>query len=142
MLKKKRKRKINLGVEMEELSLYAELIEATSNANKAFIKSEIALNDGNVEDCQKYSKEGQVLMNALINDTFLEIEELGNNEGAVNDYDYPNNFELIKSLNEILVCVGTILASIDDENILKIAMPKLFKAMNTSKEIYKALFEN
>ena len=32
---------------MENLALYAELLEASSNANKAFIKSEMALNDGN-----------------------------------------------------------------------------------------------
>ncbi len=127
---------------MEELSIYAELIEATSNANKSFIKSEMALNDGNVEDCQKFSRDGQVLMNALIRDTFLEIDELGENDGSVNDYDYPNNFELIKSLNEIIVCVGSILASLDDENVLKIIMPKLYRAINTSKEIYLSLFEN
>ncbi len=127
---------------MEELSLYAELIEAVSNANKAFIKSEMALNDGDIEKCQKLSKEGQVLMKALINDTFLEIDEIGDNDGSINDYDYPNNFELIKSLNEIIVCVGTILASLEDENVLKIALPKLFKAINTTKEIYLSLFEN
>ncbi len=127
---------------MENLSLYAELIEATSNANKAFIKSEMALNDGNVEDCQKYSRDGQVLVKAMIRDTFVEIDELGENDGSTNDYDYPNNFELIKSLNEILVCVGSLLASIDDENVVKIVMPKLFKAINTTIEIYNALFEN
>ncbi len=127
---------------MEDLSLYAELIEATSNANKAFIKSDMALNDGNVEESQKYSKEGQVLMRALIRDTFLEIDELGENNGSVNDYDYPRIQELIISLNDILVCVGTIIASIDDENVLKIIMPQLYKAINTSKEIYMALFEN
>ena len=77
---------------MENLALYAELLEASSNANKAFIKSEMALNDGNVEDCQKFSKEGQVLVRALMKDTFIEIEELGENDGATNDYDYPNNF--------------------------------------------------
>jgi len=124
---------------MENLALYAELLEASSNANKAFIKSEMALNDGNVEDCQKFSKEGQVLVRALMKDTFIEIEE---NDGSTNDYDYPNNFELIKSLNEIAVNVGSLIASIDDENVTKICLPSLFKAINTTKEIYSALFEN
>ncbi|MCI8555412.1 MAG: hypothetical protein HFI85_02435 [Clostridia bacterium] len=127
---------------MENLALYAELLEASSNANKAFIKSEMALNDGNVEDCQKFSKEGQVLVRALMKDTFIEIEELGENDGSTNDYDYPNNFELIKSLNEIAVNVGSLIASIDDENVTKICLPSLFKAINTTKEIYSALFEN
>ena len=127
---------------MENLSLYAELLEASSNANKAFIKSEMALNDGDVEACQKFSKEGQVLVRALIRDTFKEVDELGTNDGSTNDYDYPNNFELIKSLNEIAVCVGALLAAVEDENVTKIVMPKLFRAVNTTKEIFNSLFEN
>lgn len=128
---------------MENLDLLAELLEASAHACNCFIKGEIALNDGNVEDCQKANKEGQVLVNALIKDTFWEIEEeFGENNGQTNDYDYPNNLELIKSLNEITMQVGSLLASIDDENIKKIVIPQLYKSINTSKEIYLALFEN
>lgn len=127
---------------MENLSLYAELLEAASNANSAFIKSEMAINDGNVEDSQKYSKDGQVLIRALIKDTFNEIDELGENKGDINDYDYPNNFELIKSLNDISIAVGALLAAQEDENIINIILPSLFKAANTTKEIFISLFEN
>ena len=126
---------------MENLSIITELLEASSHACNCFIKGEIALNDGNVEDCQKFNKEGQVLVNALIKDTFLEIEEeFGANDGQTNDYDYPNNLELIKALNEISMQVGALLSA--DENIKKIVVPQLYKAINTSKEIYLALFEN
>ncbi len=127
---------------MKNLPLYAELLEASSNANRAFIKSEMALNDGNLEDCQKFSREGQVLVRALIKDTFIEVDELGENNGENNDYDYPNNFELIKSLNDISVAVGACLAAQEDESVIKIVMPSLFKAINTTKEIFLALFEN
>ncbi len=127
---------------MENLSLYAELLEATTNANSAFIKSEMALNDGEVDNCQKFSKEGQILIRALIKDTFNEIYELGTNEGKTNDYDYPNNFELIKSLNDIAIAVGSLLASGDDKNVAKILLQKLYMAINTTKEIFNALFEN
>lgn len=128
---------------MENLSILAELLEASAHACNCFIKGEIALNDGNVENCQKTNKEGQVLINALIKDTFIEIEEeFGENEGQTNDYDYPNNLELIKSLNEITMYVGALLASLDDDNIKKIVVPQLYKAINTTKEIYLALFEN
>lgn len=128
---------------MENLDLLAELLEASAHACNCFIKGEMALNDGNVEDCQKYNKEGQVLVNALIKDTFLEIEEeFGENNGQTNDYDYPNNLELIKALNEITMQVGALLAAMEDENIKKIVVPALYKAINTSKEIYMALFEN
>ncbi len=127
---------------MKNLLLYAELLEASSNANRAFIKSEMALNDGNLEDCQKFSREGQVLVRALIKDTFIEVDELGENNGENNDYDYPNNFELIKSLNDISVAVGACLAAKEDDSVIKIVMPSLFKAINTTKEIFLALFEN
>ncbi len=127
---------------MKNLLLYAELLEASSNANRAFIKSEMALNDGNLEDCQKFSREGQVLVRALIKDTFIEVDELGENNGENNDYDFPNNFELIKSLNDISVAVGACLAAQEDDSVIKIVMPSLFKAINTTKEIFLALFEN
>ena len=126
---------------MEYNSILFELLEASSHACNCFIKGEIALNDGNVEDCQKENKEGQVLLNALIKDTFLEVEEeFGENNNQTNDYDYPNNLELIKALNEITMQVGSLLSA--DENIKKIVIPQLFKAINTTKEIYLALFEN
>ena len=125
------------------LDVIAELIEATSNAENYFIKSEMALNDGDVEACQKHSKEGQNLVKTLKNDTFLEIEEeFGENHEDVNDYDYPNNMELIKSLNEIVMSAGSLLSARDDESIQKIVVKGLYKAINTTKEIFEALFEN
>ena len=127
---------------MKNISLLAELLETSANACRAFIKSEIALNDGDLESCQKFSKDGQILVSALINDTFKEINELGNNDGEKNDYDYPYNFELIKSLNEISVCVGEYMSANEDESLLRIVMPNLFRAVNTTKEIVLALFEN
>lgn len=125
------------------LDVLAELIETSAHAANCFIKSEMALNDGDVEACQKYSNEGQTLVKTLKNDTFLETEEeLGQNNEDVNDYDYPNNMELIKALNEVVMSAGSILAARDDENILKIVTKTLYKAINTSKEIYSQLFEN
>ena len=125
------------------LDLLAELIETTSNAENAFIKSEMALNDGDVEGCQKFSKDGQSLVKTLKNDTFLEIEEeFGENKEDVNDYDYPNVMELIKALNEILMSSGSLLSSREDENIQKIVVKGLYKAINTAKEIFQQLFEN
>lgn len=126
---------------MENISILAELVETSAHACNCFIKGEIALNDGNVEDCQKANKEGQVLVTALIKDTFLEVEEIfGENAGETNDYDYPNILELIKSLNEVTMAVGSLFSA--DESIKKIVVSQLYRAINTSKEIYLALFEN
>lgn len=125
---------------MDEL---IELLEASSNACNNFIKSEMALNDGDVEGGQKFSKVGQALVRALINDTFKEIEEeIGDNDGLTNDYNYPNNFELLRSLNEITMHVGSLLSAEDDEKIKKIVEKQLVHTINTVKEIFLALYEN
>ena len=127
---------------MEKQELIAELLETTANACNCFIKSEIALNDGDIENSQKYSKNGQILMKALINDVFVEVEEeLGDNVGETNEYDYPNNMELIKSLNEIAMYLGSYMTA-EDAMIKNIAIKNLFKAINTAKEIYSSLYEN
>ena len=114
------------------------LLETSANACNFFIKSEMALNDGDIASSQKYSKNGQVLMKALVDDVFFEVEEeLGDNLGEVNEY----NMELIKSLNEIAMALGSYMTS-TDVTIKNIAVKKLYKAMNTSKEIYLALYQN
>ena len=122
--------------------LLSELLETSANACDAFIKSEIALNDGDLTTSQKFSKNGQTLMKALILDTFIEVEEaLGENLQETFDYDYANVLELIRSLNEISMYVGAYIEA-EEEIIKNIAIKNLFKAINTSKEIYLALFEN
>lgn len=127
---------------MEKQELIAELLETTANACNCFIKAEKKINDGDIAGSQSDTKKGQALMKALISDTFLEAEEeLGENNGETNDYDYPNNMELIKSLNEICMHLGSFMSS--NEDIVKnIALKNLFKAINTAKEIYSSLYEN
>lgn len=120
-----------------------ELLEGVSAANSAFIKSEISLNDGDIEGSQKYSKEGQTLVKSMIKDTFQEVkEEFELDEEECNDYDYPNNLELIKALNDIAMNSALYLSSKDDENISKIFKKKILQAINTAKEIFISLYEN
>ena len=120
-----------------------ELLEGVSSANNAFIKSEIALNNGEVEDSQKYSKEGQILLKSMINDTFDEVvEELEIQSNETLEYDYPCTLELIRALNTILMNVSMYLSSSDDENITEILSNKIITAINTAKEIFVSLYEN
>lgn len=120
-----------------------ELLEGVSAANSAFIRSEIALNDGDIEASQKYSKEGQTLVKSMIKDTFQEVkEEFELDEEECNDYDYPNNLELIKALNDIAMNSALYLSSKDDENVSKIFKKKILQAINTAKEIFISLYEN
>ena len=122
--------------------LLSELLETSANACDAFIKSEMALNDGDLVTSQKFSKNGQTLMKALILDTFNEVEEaIGENIQETFDIDLPNTMELIRALNQISMYLGSYIGA--EEDVVKnIAIKNLFKAINTSKEIYLALFEN
>ena len=127
---------------MKNLSLLSELLESASTSCKFFIKSEIALNDGEIEICQKFSKEGQQLLKTLISDTFIEFREFyGLDVQECLDYDYPNNMELIKSLTILSKFIGGLIGS-DDEKIEIMYAKKVIKAINTVKEIYIALYEN
>ena len=127
---------------MANLDIIAELLETTANACDSFIKCEMMVNDGEIQESQKYSKNGEILMKALIKDCFKEIEEvIGENIQETNDYDYPNNMELIKALNQISMYLGSYLSASEDL-VKNIAIKNLFKAINTAKEIYEALYEN
>ena len=127
---------------MANLDIIAELLETTANACDSFIKCEMMVNDGEIQESQKYSKNGQILMKALIKDCFKEIEEvIGENIQETNDYDYPNNMELIKALNQISMYLGSYLSA-SEVLVKNIAIKNLFKAINTAKEIYEALYEN
>ena len=81
-------------------------------------------------------------MKALILDTFNEVEEaIGENIQETFDIDLPNTMELIRALNQISMYLGSYIGA--EEDVVKnIATKNLFKAINTSKEIYLALFEN
>ena len=127
---------------MLNFELLSELLETSATACENFLKSEIALNDGDVELCQKYSKDGQQLVKTLIKDTFKEFrDEFNCNIEDVQDYDYPNNMELVVALNSISKNIGALLSS-DDDKIKNLIIEKLCKSINAVIEIYLALFEN
>ena len=127
---------------MLNFELLSELLETCATACENFLKSEIALNDGDVELCQKYSKDGQQLVKTLIKDTFKEFrDEFNCKIDDVQDYDYPNNMELIVALNSISKNIGALLSS-DDDKIKNLIIEKLCKSINTVIEIYLTLFEN
>ena len=127
---------------MLNFELLSELLETSATACENFLKSEIALNDGDVELCQKYSKDGQQLVKTLIKDTFKEFrDEFNCNIEDVQDYDYPNNMELVVALNKNNKNIGALLSS-DDDKIKNLIIEKLCKSINTVIEIYLTLFEN
>lgn len=127
---------------MKNLGLISELLQTSASACENFIKSQIALEDGDVQTCQNASQKGQQLIKTLIKDTFEEFEEeFKSSSSDCLDYDYPNNMELIKALNSLSVNVGGLLGA-EDEKIADMFAKKVQMSLNTIKEIYLALFEN
>lgn len=130
---------------MEEIKLLAEIIEQCGQAGKYLSASEIAMNDGDIAECQKQSKKAQELLKTMVRDVFKEFEdEYGDIGFKTNDYDYPNNMELIKALNELVynlgVLVGLIIEKMDNIKANVINQTKV--GIATVNEIYLALYEN
>lgn len=127
---------------MKNLALISELLQTSASACDNFIKSQIALEDGDVQVCQNASQKGVQLIKAMIKDSFEEFEEeFDAKTSECLDYDYPNNMELIKALNSLSVNVGGLLGS-EDDKIADMFAKKIQISINTIKEIYLALFEN
>ena len=127
---------------MKNLALISELLQTSASACDNFIKSQIALEDGDVQACQNASQKGVQLIKAMIKDSFEEFEEeFDAKTSECLDYDYPNNMELIKALNSLSVNVGGLLGS-EDDKIADMFAKKIQISINTIKEIYLALFEN
>lgn len=127
---------------MKNLALISELLQTSASACDNFIKSQIALEDGDVQVCQNASQKGVQLIKAMIKDSFEEFEEeYKTSISDCLDYDYPNNMELIKALNSLSVNVGGLLGS-EDDKIADMFAKKIQISINTIKEIYLALFEN
>lgn len=132
---------------MEELlEVLYEMVEHTGYVSKLLVSSEIAMNDGEIAECQKYTKEAQTLLGTMIGDVFVEFAEACEVENdEVNDYDIPTSLELVKQLNDIQYNIGVLLGLIADEQneqILKTCEIKIKKATNTIIEIYNSIYNN
>ena len=129
-----------------EIKILYELLQNTSFILKNLVNSEIAMNDGEIADCQKFNKEAQTLLSASIKDTFEEFVEMAGTEtDEVNDYDIPNNFELIRQLNQVQCDLAITFDLINDnlsDEIIKSNLKKIVVNLNTIKEIYEAIYLN
>ena len=129
-----------------EIKILYELLQNTSFILKNLVNSEIAMNDGEIADCQKFNKESQTLLSASIKDTFEEFVEMAGTEtDEVNDYDIPNNFELIRQLNQVQCDLAITFDLINDnlsDEIIKSNLKKIVVNLNTIKEIYEAIYLN
>jgi len=133
-------------MENEKENIILELLQNTAYVGKLLSISEIAINDGDIESCQKNTKEAQALLSTLKNDSFKEFEECFELENSeTNDYDLPNTLELIKQLFLLEYDLGILLGLLKDEdlkNLLAKRENQVIKDINTINEIHNAIFEN
>ena len=130
---------------MEKIKLLAEIIEQAGHSAKSLTLSEIAMNDGDIAECQKQSKHAQELLATMVRDVFEEFEqEYGELGDQTNDYDYPNNLELVKALNDLTYNLGILIGLMLENmnNLLVGVVNKTKVSIATVKEIYLALYEN
>ena len=62
----------------KEILTLLELASSASHTAKLLIKSEMALNDGEVDTCQKLTSEAAATMGVLVKDMFEETIEMFN----------------------------------------------------------------
>lgn len=125
-----------------EQKTYIELIENLAECSKLLLKSQIAIDDGDIAQSQKLFLNVKDIMSTLVKDTFVEVYEMCGNNNEKVDYD-------ISSLNLAqLMCDGVKLAttlldiSLDgNTNPAKTALcEKLVSTLNSITELYEQLF--
>ena len=127
-----------------KLSKLGELIEHTNEVAKLLIASEVALNDGEIEVCQKNSAKAVDMLKTITQDVFVEIEEelSINNDNFTSDLD-PNALNLAYALCDVAYNAGVIvnmLVENEADKVLDIAKTKLIHAINDAKSLYTTLY--
>ena len=131
----------------EKCDTLNELLQTSAHACKLLLSSEIAINNGEIAECQKYTKEAQDLVGFLTKDTFLEYEEKFETTNVldISSYELPSTLELAKALTNLQYNIG-ILLSFNDETqagtLEKTTINQIQKDINTVKKLYNELYNN
>lgn len=123
-----------------------ELLQNATSVNKSLISSEIAMNDGDIKNCQKYTKECVQLLTTMVGDVFEEFEEQFKiSEKGTNAYEIPTNLELARQTALLSFDISMLLSmSIEKVGISLLTSTEnaIAKDINTIKEIYNAIYAN
>lgn len=123
-----------------------ELIQNLGYISKLILMSELAMNDGELQMSQKYTKELQSMLKTSINDVFEEFFELVRNKNnEINDYDLPSTLELAKQISNFQFDAGVMLLLLNDnynDKVFNISESKLIKDLNSIKQIYQEIYGN
>lgn len=132
-------------MENTKIKLLYEIIEHSSMLNNMLVSAEIAMNDGNLLDTQKYTKNAQNFLKTMTQDTlkeFFQVFEIDSNE--TNSFDVPSNLEISKSISSLNYNISVLLGLIlDNQNgLIDNCLNKIAKDINTIVSLYNCLYAN
>lgn len=121
-----------------------ELTEGANECSKLLILSQLALDNGDLNNSQKYFLQTKDILKTLTSDTFNEIKELTNsNVLETVDYDI-SSLNLACLLNDGCYYASILIAMENEEdknNLIKESVvTKLIKILNSCTELYNILF--
>lgn len=130
----------------EHFSLLTELVSHSAHVGKLLISSEIAMNDSNLQESMKYTKEAQGLLKTMKSDVFEEFNEAFNTQNANSyDYDIPTPLELSKCLFSLQFNCGSLMSLLSENKTGTLAnnlTNQIASDIATILEIYTAIYDN
>lgn len=130
----------------EKCDTLFEILQGAAHANKLLISSELAINNGDIADCQKFSGEAQDLLKTLINDSFKEFfEKFSVPQTPVTTPDIPSNLEIAKTLSNLQFNLSIVLSFSEDTQpgtIYDSTLKEISKDINIITKLYSILYEN
>ena len=128
---------------MENIKIYEELIEAASESSKLLILSQLAIDDGDLAQSQKYFLQVKDILNTLKNDTFKEVKELlAEDITDSDDYDI-SSLNLACLLNDACKTAGILIGMELEQQpdaIKNVMLNKIAKTINACIELFDTLF--
>lgn len=128
---------------MENIKIYEELIEAASESSKLLILSQLAIDDGDLAQSQKYFLQVKDILNTLKNDTFEEVKELlAEDITDSDDYDI-SSLNLACLLNDACKTAGILIGMELEQQpdaIKNVMLNKIAKTINACIELFDTLF--
>lgn len=136
---------MRIYMDKEKTKLLLETIELATALEKSIVCSEIAINNGEIMGCQKYTKEATKYLDTMSKDVFKEffdIFEISSTETI--DTPIPSALEICKLTSDMCHNIAFLLEidlegsnSASNSTLLKIA-----KDINTILELYRILYAN
>lgn len=130
----------------KEIKLLYEIIEHSQMVEKYIVLSEIAIGDGDLANCQKYTKQASSFLKTMTTDVFKEFFDIFKiSLDEKNSYDIPSSLEICKNISNmcynISVLLGVNLDNLGDSHIESI-LSKIARDINTIVDLYNQIYAN